>query len=296
MNNRFVVAATMAVAFLTGGAACASVTPGKMPDNFVLVKGGTFKDTKSNYYGKGVTVSDFYIDKYLVTQKEWFEVMGTNPSKFKGDDLPVESVNWYDSVDYCNQRSAKEGLRPYYNIDKTAKDTNNKPDPEFGDLDEIKWTVTINPEANGYRLPTEAEWEYAASGGQLSKSTTYSGSEDVDEVAWYWRNAGDRPLTGFWYWAEIEQNHDRTRPVGGKKPNELGLYDMSGDVREWCWDWSGDLQSNVTDPKGAASGFRRVWKGGGWIGADFCTATAYRGNLAANGSGPDQGFRVVRNK
>lgn len=262
--------------------------------NLVLIRGGAFKNIKSNYYGRGVTVSDFYIGKYDVTQKEWVEVMGTNPSRFRGDDLPVEMVSWYDSIEYCNRRSVKEGLKPYYNINKPMKDLNNQPDPKFGDLDTVKWTVTLNKGANGYRLPTEVEWEYAASGGQRSRGYTYSGSDAVDEVAWYWRNAGDKHLSGAWNWPLIEQNHDHTKPVGRKKPNELGLYDMSGDVRQWCWDWQGDLPSKMNDPDGPARGFHRVWKGGGWIGADFCCASAYRGGLAANGKGPDQGFRVAR--
>jgi formylglycine-generating enzyme required for sulfatase activity len=269
---------------------------GEMPDNFVLVKGGTFKNTQSNYYGKGVTISSFYIGKYEVTQKEWVEVMGANPSQFKGDNLPVEMVNWYDSVEYCNKRSIKEGQQPYYNIDKNTKDPNNKPDPRYGDLDNIKWTVTTNPGANGYRLPTEAEWEYAADGGQLSESYSYSGSDFEGEVAWYWRNSGDKELTGFWTRPAIAQNHDQTKPVGLKKPNELGLYDMSGNVREWCWDWFGDLVTNVTDPEGSREGSRRVWRGGGWMGDARFTESSFRGSLAANGTGPDQGLRVCRNK
>ena len=222
--------------------------------------------------------------------------MGRNPSQFKGENLPVEMVNWYAAVEYCNKRSVKEGLKPYYNIDKDHKDRNNKPDPHFGDLDNVKWTVTVNAGADGYRLPTEAEWEYAADGGQLSKNHTYSGSDEIDDVAWYWRNSGNEELSGAWLWANIQQNHDQTKSVGSKKPNELGLYDMSGNVREWCWDWYSDtLPTNVTDPQGSPSGFGRVWRGGGWMGVAFTTESAFRAGLAANGAGPDQGFRVCRN-
>lgn len=288
MRKVFIVAVLMAAA----GAGLAQAS-----DDFVLVHGGTFKNTKSNYYGKNVTISSFYIGKYEVTQKEWAAVMGSNPSKFAGENLPVDSVNWYDAIEYCNKRSIKEGLQPYYSIDKAKKDPHNLPDPKFGDLDTIKWTVTTHPQANGYRLPTEAEWEYAAGGGQLSMNYTYSGSNDVDEVAWYWRNAGDMKLAGFWTWSEIQQNHDQTKPVGEKKPNELGLYDMSGNVREWCWDWFADqVAANATDPQGPESGHGRVWRGGGWIGDAPFTESAFRGSLAANGTGPDQGLRLARNK
>lgn len=255
----------------------------EVPENsLVLVKGGTFVNKNSNYYGQSVTLSDFYISKYEITQKEWMEVMGSNPSAFKGDHLPVEMVSWYDAIEYCNQRSIKEGLEPYYHIDKTNKDPNN-----LSEHDHIKWTVTIHEGANGYRLPTEAEWEYAASGGQSSKGYIYSGSNQADEVAWYWRNAGDKYLTGEWNWPLIESNNNQTKPVGSKKPNELGLYDMSGNVREWCWDWYGETGSSD-------SGAYRVVKGGGWIGDVHNTEISFRGKFEASGIGPDQGFRVVR--
>jgi formylglycine-generating enzyme required for sulfatase activity len=276
MRNLLIVLST---AIMVGASSCSR----EGPENLVFVGGGTFINTKSNLYGKNATISDFYIGKYEVTQKEWTEAMGSNPSKFRGDNLPVEMVSWYDCVEYCNKRSIKESLEPYYNIDKNGKDTNNT-----NDIDNVKWTVTFKAGANGYRLPTEAEWEYAAGGGQMSKSYTYSGSNDVDEVAWYWRNSGDSTLTGFWFWTTIEKNNCKTKPVGLKKPNELGLYDMSGNVREWCEDWYEDSGTNI--------GFDRVQRGGGWIGAEYCCESSYRGRYEANGKGPDQGFRVCRSK
>ncbi len=250
-------------------------------DNFILVKGGTFANKKSNYYGQKVALNSFYISKYEVTQREWTEIMGSNPSKFKGDNLPVETVSWYDAIEYCNKRSIQEGLKPVYNIDK------NKPDPtNKSEYDNIKWTVTINEGADGYRLPTEAEWQYAAGGGQQSKSYEYSGSNDPDEVAWYWKNAGDKLLSGDWNWPLVENNHNQSKPIGTKQPNELGLYDMSGNVREWCWNGYGETEE--------ASTSNRVVKGGGWMGE--VSDLTYVSSFEANGIGPDQGLRLVRDK
>lgn len=255
----------------------------KVPDQLVLIKGGVFKNNKSSFYGKNATMHDFYIGKYEVTQKEWKQVMGNNPAAFKGDHLPVESVSWYDCIGYCNKRSVQEGLQPYYNIDSNKKDPGNR-----NELDDLKWMVTINANANGYRLPAEAEWEYAASGGRLSKGYNYSGSNAVDDIAWYWKNSGNTYLTGYWVWAALEKNNNKTKPVGSKSPNELGLYDMSGNVREWCWEQYIPDSTNV--PQG------RIWKGGGWMGAEFCCEPSFRADYQANGKGPDQGFRICRSQ
>ena len=250
-------------------------------EELVFVEGETFINTKSNYYGKNVTIQDFYIGKYEVTQKEWVEVTGNNPSQFKGDDLPIETVSWYDCVEYCNKRSIKEGLEPYYNIDRDTKDPNIT-----DDLDDIRWTVTINADANGYRLPTEAEWEYASGGGQKSKSYTYSGSENIDEVGYYWKNSGDKYLTGNWNWSALQANNSSTQPVGNLKPNELGLYDMSGNVREWCWNW---YDSGGTDLYQG-----RIIRGGGWVGGGKYCSSFDRDASNANRMSPDLGFRVCR--
>jgi formylglycine-generating enzyme len=274
MNKLFIFVLTIIIITVN---ACSQ----KMPDGFAFVKGGLFKNTKSTYFGKSVTIPDFYIAKNEVTQKEWMKVMGSNPSTFKGDQLPVEMVSWYDCIEYCNKRSAMEDLQPYYNIDRNKKDPDNT-----NELDDIKWTVTTNETANGYRLPSAAEWEYAAGGGQLSRSYTYSGSNKIDDIAWYWKNSGDQYLTGNWSWPALQKNKNKTKWIGGKAPNELGLYDMSGNVREWCWDKPVRNENNT--PTG------RVWKGGGWMGADFCCEPSFQADHEANGKGPDQGFRVCR--
>jgi len=141
----------------------------------------------------------------------------------------VEMVSWYDAVAYANKLSQKDGLRPAYTISGTS----------------VNWDRS----ANGWRLPTEAEWEYAARGGQSSRGYPYAGGNDPDAVAWYTKTTNDKG----------------TKPVGTKMANELGLYDLSGNVWEWCWDWKAAYTSRAqTDPSGAASGSRRVYRGGSW--------------------------------
>ncbi|NLB72400.1 MAG: formylglycine-generating enzyme family protein [Chloroflexi bacterium] len=235
-------------------------------NSMVFVEGGIFmmgSDGEHDWENPvhEVTLSSFWISKYEVTQKEWQEVMGSNPSHFKGDNLPVESVSWYDVIEYCNKRSTQEGFQPCYS--------------GSGD------NISCNWNANGYRLPTEAEWEYAARGGNKSKSYEYAGSYALGDVAWYDGNSGSKP-----------------HPVGQKRPNELGLYDMSGNVWEWCWDWHNESsydKSSMRDPRGARSAWGKVQRGGSW-GDNFiqCRVADRSAIGGASGKFKDRGFRVAR--
>ncbi len=244
------------------------------PKDYVLVEGGTFN--MGDTFGDGasdqkpthrVTLDSFYMSKYEVTQKEYRELMGYNPSSFSGDNNPVEVVNWYDAVIYANKLSEKEGIKPYYNISNVIKDGNKIRNA----------TVTIAG-GKGYRLPTESEWEYAARGGNQSKGYKYSGSNNVDEIAEYEGN-----------------NDESTNPVGGKKANELGIYDMSGNVCEWCWDWYGLIgTSNKTNPTGRVSGDSRVVRGGGWFSSESEATVNYRSSSTPGSYDFDAGFRLVR--
>jgi len=250
----------------------------KAPEGFVYIAPGTFmmgspetepdrEDIETQHEMK--ISRGFYMGKYEVTQAEYEAVMGKNPSRFKGDNLPVEQVSWYDAVEYCNARSRKEGLTPAYTIDKSRSDPNNQ-DKD----DAVRWVVTWNRNANGYRLPTEAEWEYACRAGT---TTAYSSGSSVDNAGWYDGNSGGK-------------NH----PVGQKQANAWGLYDMHGNVLEWCWDWADYYSSGAqTDPAGASSGVKRILRGGSWRYLAQDLRSAYR-----NADDPDDrydyGFRVVR--
>jgi len=259
-----------------------------LPFDMVAIKGGTFSmgspeselERADDEVQHSVTVSDFYMGKNDVTQAEYKAIMGNNPvhDDGVGDNYPVYYVSWYDAIEFCNALSQKAGLQPYYKIDKNTKDPNNK-----SKYDKIKWTVTTNPTANGYRLPTEAEWEYAACGGVKSHhgaSYKYAGSSDIDEVAWYKMNS-----------------NDKCHIVGEKKPNELGIYDMSGNVWEWCWDWYDEYNPNISNnPTGSISGSTRVIRGGNWFSlAKYCRS-AKRNRFRPDPRSDSFGFRLSRNK
>ncbi|NLK50107.1 MAG: formylglycine-generating enzyme family protein [Candidatus Cloacimonetes bacterium] len=249
----------------------------------IYVEGGSFmmgsNDGRSNEKPvHKVTVSSFIIGKYQVTQKEWKEVMGTNPSYRKGDNLPVEQVSWYSAIKYCNLRSMAEGLTPVYSI---SGSTNPASWGEVPTSSNSTWNAAIcNWIANGYRLPTEAEWEYAARGGIMSKGYKYSGSDNIDTVAWYTGNSGSK-----------------THAVGTKTANELGIYDMSGNVSEWCWDWyggsyySGSPANNQTGP---TSGSNRVQRGCGWSGNAYYCRVTYRDYYYPSFSSDHIGIRLCR--
>jgi formylglycine-generating enzyme required for sulfatase activity len=240
--------------------------PSAVPDGFVWIEGGTFmmgspKDELFRGYNEDpqhqVTVSGFYMGKYQVTQKEYKAVMRQNPSRFKYDNHPVENISWEEAIEYCNKRSLKERLTPAYT----------------GNRDKISW----DRNANGYRLPTEAEWEYACRAGTTTAYNT--GAKISDYTGWCDENSGD--------WSH---------PVGQKPANAWGLYDMHGNILEFCWDlYEGYSSEAQIDPVGTAFGDKRVVRGGSWTHSGQYMRSACRCFYYSQRSKNTYvGFRLVR--
>ena len=253
-----------------------NATGGSPPDNMIFVAGGTFQ--MGDQFGDGhddekpvhsVTLSDFYLGTTEVTFAE-YDLFCASTSREQANDSgwgrgrrPVINVSWLDAVAYCNWRSKEELLTPVYTISGT--------------------NVSANWSANGYRLPSEAEWEYAArSGGRKEK---WSGTSSESDLTAYANKSG------------IEDGYEYTAPVGSFRPNDLGLSDMSGNVWEWCWDWKDSAyygKSAKRNPKGPSSGFRRVIRGGGWFSGSRSCRAAFRSNRAPESRYNYFGFRLAR--
>ena len=246
----------------------------QIPD-MVLINGGTFvMGSPSDEYDRDfdelqhyVTVSSFYLGVYQVTQKEYQNIIRKNPSDFTGDNLPVDNVSWYNALEYCNRLSKLNGLTPVYKLDGLN----------------VMWDRS----ANGYRLPTEAEWEYACRAGTNTPFNT--GDNITTSQANFDGNYpyGDVALGVFL---------EKTVPAGSYTSNLWGLFDMHGNLFDWCWDWYGDYtRDEQIDPVGPSHGNFRVIRGGSWVNSAFGIRSAYRGVYGPVNGSDRIGFRLARN-
>lgn len=257
-----------------------------IPEEFVLIKGGSFQmgspDSEpwrsEDELQHTVTVSDFYMSKYELTQKEYEDITGNNPSNFSGENLPVENISWLDAVAYCNARSEKEGLTPVYTIDGQ--------------------NVSWDKSADGYRLPTEAEWEYACRAG--TTTPFYMESSPSDKDANYYGHYPYEIEDNYFSQGNLEvkpgEYRETTVSVDSFSENPYGLYNMHGNVSEWVWDYYGAYSTDSqTDPTGPETGTLRVYRGGGWNDFAKNMRSAYRATLEQDHGSFNIGIRLVRN-
>lgn len=252
-------------------------------ENEILVEGSTFQMGGDGKYdgnpARSVTVSSFYIGKYETSQAEYQAIMGNNPSIFKGSastssaTLPVEKVSWWDAIKYCNAKSKKEGLAVAYNENTGWL------------LDSNGYSTSDVTKVKGYRLPTEVEWEYSARGGNKSRGYTYAGSNNLDDVAVYEKIPNEKESGSAEY---------GTHTSGSKAPNELGIYDMSGNVWEWCTDSYNISDNGTTINPNIERLDLRVLRGGSWGGGTYGLSVVDRNLLTPNYSYANIGFRTLR--
>jgi len=251
-------------------------------NKFIYISGGTFvMGSPVHEQGRGgeespqrkVTVSSFYMEQYLATQEQYEKFMGKNPSYFRGNNLPVEQVDWYNAIEYCNKRSQSDGLTQVYTIL----------------ISEGIRTVIWNKKANGYRLPTEAEWEYACRAGTITSFNT-GNIINTNNANFNGSNPYDIYMSG--------ENRKKTTPVNNFSPNRWGLYDMHGNVFEWCWDFFGIYNGlDPDDPIGVEFGNNRVLRGGAWDSSLPQLRSASRFSATPDGiKSSNIGFRLVRNE
>ncbi|QQO07791.1 formylglycine-generating enzyme family protein [Breznakiella homolactica] len=258
--NKYITAVFAAALSLPASVLMAQ-SAGGSDNGFIRIAGGTFtmgspaaeagrQDDEAQH---SVTVDGFYLAEHQVTQEDYEALMGNNPSWIKGQGLPVEQVTWLEAVQYCNALSVQEGLVPAYTVNGSS--------------------ITWNREANGYRLPTEAEWEYACRAGTVS---AYSTGSSITKT-------------------QANYEGRTTTPPGSFAPNPWGLYDMHGNVWEWVWDWYGPYTpGSRTNPGGSDSGTDRVMRGGSWAYKIEDTRSARRGHRTPN-TRICIGFRLARN-